>query len=526
MEPAKGPPLPKHLEIYWPWYKPPAAEFRVSNLIISPLEVNPGQVVTISVKVTNIGTEAGDYTVKLGGDFTGEQSLTLEPTESRTISFEAVPDVAKTYHISVDGLTGTFRATEAPVEIVDFELAMPTVTPATITPGTAITITCPITSACTKAQTITAKVIIYEGSILPGHGSVIATKTSPSFSISPGQSYNVIVHHTAVAGTIDRRDIEVEVYIAGKLVKESEWDDVYYVEKPVIPEHVIELPYFFTVLSIEGIPFSKAGLETIPADAAVWEAFGKALPQGINPYTGNPFYIEEGRGVDIALCMMRKNPTTEDDRPGFPNWGWGVAMYQCGLEHPEYLTDWAKSYPPPDTFYATPERCAELGGAVIGSHPYDPAQILCMRTWTITNWERCGVVGCWSICGRGGPRPYEALVAHLAEPIVMDALRGITVGCLYRHDAQLGAVPTGTAYLRFRPTFPTEMGPTAAPAYRGFWSFTDAQDGKQVSIAINQLFGAGYYYKGIYDAEIDLGAGGDGKFIVRNLARVTGEGTV
>ncbi|MBA7688719.1 hypothetical protein ES703_97208 [subsurface metagenome] len=37
------------------------------------------------------------------------------------------------------------------------------------------------------------------------------------------------MHHTAVAGTIDRRDIEVEVYIAGTLVKESEWDDVYYV---------------------------------------------------------------------------------------------------------------------------------------------------------------------------------------------------------------------------------------------------------------------------------------------------------
>ncbi|MBA7566119.1 hypothetical protein ES708_07806 [subsurface metagenome] len=83
-------------------------------------------------------------------------------------------------------------------------------------------------------QTATAKVIIYEGSILPGHGSVIATKTAPPFSISPGQTYNVIVHHTAIAGTIDRRDVEVEVYIAGNLIKQSEWDDIYYVTAPAL----------------------------------------------------------------------------------------------------------------------------------------------------------------------------------------------------------------------------------------------------------------------------------------------------
>jgi len=42
---------------------PPGAEFKVSNLIISPTEVNPGQVVTISCLVENIGSEAGSYTV-------------------------------------------------------------------------------------------------------------------------------------------------------------------------------------------------------------------------------------------------------------------------------------------------------------------------------------------------------------------------------------------------------------------------------------------------------------------------------
>ncbi|MBA7555060.1 hypothetical protein ES705_47708 [subsurface metagenome] len=122
-----------------------------------------------------------------------------------------------------------------PEEVVDFDLTRPTVTPAEITPGTPITITCPVTSACTEEQTATAKVKIYEGSIYPGHGALIATKTSPAFSIAPDQTYDVIVHHTAIAGTIDRRDVEVEIYVGGKLVKESEWDDVYYVTAPPVP---------------------------------------------------------------------------------------------------------------------------------------------------------------------------------------------------------------------------------------------------------------------------------------------------
>lgn len=100
---------------------PPGAEFRVSNLLISPTEVNPGQLVTISCTVTNIGTEAGDYTVTLGGDFMAEQVVSLAPGESQVVSFEIVPDVAKTYSVSVDGLYGSFVATEVPVADIRVE---------------------------------------------------------------------------------------------------------------------------------------------------------------------------------------------------------------------------------------------------------------------------------------------------------------------------------------------------------------------------------------------------------------------
>ena len=119
-------------------------------------------------------------------------------------------------------------------ELIDFSLTKPTASPPEVSPGATVTITCPVTSRCAKSQSVTAKVLIYEGSIYAGHGTLITTKTSSPFSMTPGQTYNVIINHTAIAGTIDRRDVEVEVYVGGKLVKESEWDDVYYVKREVL----------------------------------------------------------------------------------------------------------------------------------------------------------------------------------------------------------------------------------------------------------------------------------------------------
>ena len=41
----------------------PVAQFRVTNLIISPTQVYVGEIVNISVTITNIGGQAGSYEV-------------------------------------------------------------------------------------------------------------------------------------------------------------------------------------------------------------------------------------------------------------------------------------------------------------------------------------------------------------------------------------------------------------------------------------------------------------------------------
>ena len=43
-----------------------------------------------------------------------EKSVTLNPGEGKTVSFEVVPHEAKDYQVSVNGLTGSFKAISAP----------------------------------------------------------------------------------------------------------------------------------------------------------------------------------------------------------------------------------------------------------------------------------------------------------------------------------------------------------------------------------------------------------------------------
>ena len=135
-----------------------APQFEVSNLVVSPTEVNPGQVVTISCLVTNISSEAGSYTVKMGGDFVSEQSVYLAPGESKSVSFEVTPSVAKTYSVSVDGLHGSFVATTVPV--ADIRVENLRIEPAETEVGTPVSISVDVTNYGTAAgsRTITCNV--------------------------------------------------------------------------------------------------------------------------------------------------------------------------------------------------------------------------------------------------------------------------------------------------------------------------------------------------------------------------------
>ncbi len=100
-------------------------------------------------------------------------------------------------------------------------------------PGTPITISCPVTSRSSGDVRTRVKVSIYEGSIWPGHGTKLKEYTSAEQLLSPGSLGVFTVAHTTVAGTIDRRDLGVEVQYWNGItwVSNGAWegDDVYFV---------------------------------------------------------------------------------------------------------------------------------------------------------------------------------------------------------------------------------------------------------------------------------------------------------
>ena len=90
------------------------AEFEVSSLNVSPEEVEPGDTVTVTVEVQNVGEEKGTHKLELKIDGIVEQSesVTLDGGESTSISFFVKKDIEGSYSVELAGLTGIFQVVE------------------------------------------------------------------------------------------------------------------------------------------------------------------------------------------------------------------------------------------------------------------------------------------------------------------------------------------------------------------------------------------------------------------------------
>ena len=87
------------------------AKFSTSNLTINPTQAQLNQEVTISITVTNSGSTAGDYNVRLTIDdvITAAKQITLAPETSQPVSFTINADAAGKHQVEVAGLTGDFE---------------------------------------------------------------------------------------------------------------------------------------------------------------------------------------------------------------------------------------------------------------------------------------------------------------------------------------------------------------------------------------------------------------------------------
>jgi hypothetical protein len=96
---------------------PTPATLWVTNLSIHPTEVQPNEIVTITVSVANTGGTEGSYTVilKINGEKEAEKSVTIAAGSSEIVTFTVTRDIAGTYLVDVDGLIGVFTVKEKAV---------------------------------------------------------------------------------------------------------------------------------------------------------------------------------------------------------------------------------------------------------------------------------------------------------------------------------------------------------------------------------------------------------------------------
>jgi len=85
------------------------------------------------------------------------KTITLDPGQSAEVSFTYTPASAKTYIVTIDGLSGSFTAVEFPAE---FEVSNLTIEPSEVYVGEPVTISCVVTNVGGQrgSKTITLEV--------------------------------------------------------------------------------------------------------------------------------------------------------------------------------------------------------------------------------------------------------------------------------------------------------------------------------------------------------------------------------
>ena len=93
---------------------PTPAEFIVSNLAINHAKVKPGDEVTITIDVKNIGGMEGSYTISLLINNVLEETkrVILAPKALKTVSFAVIKDKPGIYSVDINSLTRSFEVME------------------------------------------------------------------------------------------------------------------------------------------------------------------------------------------------------------------------------------------------------------------------------------------------------------------------------------------------------------------------------------------------------------------------------
>jgi len=106
------------------------AEFTISDLTVSPSDIEIAEQSTISAVVANAGDVSGKtkVTLKINGVTVASKIVEVAGHDSKTVSFITVQGKAGSYKVDLDGLAGTFTVKPSPVGPVVVPTTVPSVT--------------------------------------------------------------------------------------------------------------------------------------------------------------------------------------------------------------------------------------------------------------------------------------------------------------------------------------------------------------------------------------------------------------
>ena len=140
------------------------AELQLTNLRSNRAEAGVGETITVSVLATNIGDEAGDFSLELfiNSEQRESRNLQLDGRETTTVEFEVIEGTEGNYEVKLGDLTTSFRInSEAqPVKPAEFQVTDLTVNPSSVLADEVVEISVKITNVgeATGSYTVNLKI--------------------------------------------------------------------------------------------------------------------------------------------------------------------------------------------------------------------------------------------------------------------------------------------------------------------------------------------------------------------------------
>jgi len=122
------------------------AEFKISNLSVTPSEIYPGENANISIMVTNIGDLTGSYEaiLKINDEVKETRGMTIAGGDNVTADFIVTGKTIGKYNIEIGGLEATFDVVPTPA---DFIVSSLSIFPDEVPPGENVNIAVTVINA-------------------------------------------------------------------------------------------------------------------------------------------------------------------------------------------------------------------------------------------------------------------------------------------------------------------------------------------------------------------------------------------